>query len=269
MITAGVIGWPIAHSRSPLIHRFWLEALGINGDYARFAVRPEKLEEAIRALPALGIRGVNVTVPHKIRIMPFLDHVEPVAAGIGAVNTVVAEPDGRLVGTNTDMAGFMAPLAGKAPETALVIGAGGAARAILMGLKGAGVRHVTVMNRSVGKARALIDDLGISGAAVPPAEAAPPADLLVNASSLGMTGQPPLRLDLSALPDSAIVYDIVYAPLETELLASARARGLAVIDGLEMLVGQAAVAFERFYGAPAPRDRDAALRARLAGPQAG
>ncbi|WP_374389464.1 shikimate dehydrogenase [Sandaracinobacter sp.] len=264
MRTAGVIGWPIAHSKSPAIHRFWLRALGIDGDYSRFAVRPDELGAAVRALPALGIAGVNVTVPHKVAVLDWLDGASAEAAAIGAVNTVLVR-DGGLWGTNTDIEGFAGPLAGRHVEHAVVVGAGGAARAVLPALARLGVRRITVMNRSVAKARALLEGLEIEGDAVPLAAAAPDADLLVNASSLGMKGEPPLRLDLGALPDGATVYDIVYAPLETELLAAARARGLRTIDGLEMLVGQAAVAFELFYGAKPPRGRDAELRALLLG----
>ncbi len=264
MRTAGVIGWPIAHSKSPIIHRFWLEALGLDGDYARFAVRPDQVGRALKALPALGIAGVNVTVPHKLAVMAHLDRIEPEAAAIGAVNTVIVE-DGLLVGANTDMAGFLEPLRGVSPGHAVVVGAGGAARAILLGLKRLGVGHVTLMNRSVDRAAALLESLEVAGEAVGLESPLPAADLVVNASSLGMKGGPPLRLDLSGLPAGAIVYDIVYAPLETELLAAARARCLVAIDGLEMLIGQAAIAFERFFGAAPPRGRDAELKALLTG----
>ena len=265
MRTAGVIGWPIAHSKSPLIHRFWLQALGLDGDYSRFAVAPDGLGAAIRALPALGISGVNVTVPHKIAVMAHLDAVEPVAAAIGAVNTVVVE-GGRLIGTNTDMAGFLEPLqGGPAPERAVVVGAGGAARAVLLGLKQWGVAEIVVMNRSVERAAALLAELGVAGQAIGLDRPVPQAALLVNASSLGMKGEPPLRLDLAPLAAGATVYDIVYAPLKTELLAEAEARGMRCIDGLNMLIGQAAVAFERFFGAAPPRARDAELRGLLVG----
>ena len=266
MRTAGVIGWPIAYSKSPIIHRFWLQALGLDGDYSRFAVRPDQVGRALKALPALGFAGVNVTVPHKLAVMAHLDRIEPDAQAIGAVNTVVVE-DGRLVGTNTDMAGFLEPLHGLPLGKAAVVGAGGAARAILLGLQRHGVRHVTLMNRSVDRAAELLCSLGVTGHAVSLETPLPPVDLLVNASSLGMKGQPPLRLDLSALPNDGIVYDIVYAPLETELLRAARTRGLRAIDGLEMLIGQAAIAFERFFGAAPPRGRDAELKALLTGGQ--
>lgn len=259
MKAAGVIGWPIAHSKSPLIHRFWLQKLGMDGEYSRFAVAPEQLGAAIRALPALGLSGVNVTVPHKVAVLSHLDRVEPVAKAIGAVNTVLVD-GAQLVGTNTDMAGFLEPLAGSAPSTAAVIGSGGAARAILLGLRQLGVRHVHLLNRSVDRAAALLHELEIPGEAGPIPAEAPAVDLLVNASSLGMHGQPPLSLSLATLPASAIVYDIVYAPLQTRLLKAASARGLQTVDGLRMLVGQAAIAFERFYGVPPSREHDDALR---------
>lgn len=262
---AAVIGWPVGHAKSPIIHRFWLEALGMGGDYTRFPIAPEGLGTAIRALPALGLRGVNVTVPHKETVMAYLDDIDPTARAIGAVNTVVVGEDGRISGTNTDASGFAEPLKHVALEgqAAAVIGAGGAARAVLAALKGRGIGHVTLMNRSQDKARALLAEFGLAGAVLPLDAPVPPAALLVNASSLGMKGQPPLALDLAALPDSAVVYDAVYVPLETGLLAAARSRGLRTIDGLSMLIGQAATAFELFYGAKPPRERDGELRALL------
>ena len=264
MTTAGVIGWPISHSKSPRIHRFWLEELGIDGDYARFAVAPYQLAEALKGLPALGFSGVNVTVPHKVAVLSLLDRVEPVARAIGAVNTILVR-NRELVGTNTDMAGFLEPLAGFSAKTAVVVGAGGAARAVLMAMKELGVGHVTLLNRTPLRAAGLLRKLGVPGEARPLDSALPAADLLVNASPLGMAGAPPLVLDLAPLPPAAIVYDIVYAPLETALLRQAGERGLATIDGLAMLIGQAAIAFERFYGVPPPRGRDPDLRRLLLG----
>ncbi len=258
-ITAGVIGWPIQHSKSPLIHRFWLRQLGLDGDYARFAVAPHQLEQALRALPALGLAGVNVTVPHKVAVIPHLDRVEQVAKDIGAVNTILVR-GADLVGTNTDMAGFLEPLAGMAGKRAVVVGAGGAARAVLVGLRQQGIAHVTVLNRTPARAAGLLKKLAVPGEARPLDAPLPAADLLVNTSPLGMHGQPPLALDLAPLPRTAIVYDIVYAPLQTALLQQAAALGLATIDGLRMLVGQAAIAFERFYGVPPPRSADDELR---------
>lgn len=267
MRTAAVIGWPVAHSKSPVIHRFWLEALALDGDYARLPVVPERLEQAMAGLAALGLAGVNVTVPHKIAVMPYLHRVDPVARAVGAVNTIIVEDDG-LRGLNTDVAGFLEPISGHNIRTAAVIGAGGAARAILVGLAQIGVEHVTIFNRSEHRARLLLEGIGLSGEVQPLDAQIGSADLLVNASSLGMTGQPRLNVDLSALPTTAIVYDIVYAPLQTDLLQQAAHRGLRVIDGLHMLIGQAAPAFELFFGAAPPRARDAELRARLVGGRA-
>jgi len=270
--SAGVIGWPVAHSKSPLIHRFWLERLGLDGDYGRFAVAPDRLDRAIAALPALGLTGVNVTVPHKQAVIPLLDHIDPAAAMIGAVNTVVVE-DGRLVGYNSDAPGFLEPLGkiGERAGRAVVIGAGGAARAVVHALAAAGFR-VDIANRDLGKAERLAAELGgPGGGAMPLAALADldlPADgsridLIVNSSVLGMTGAPPLDIGLDRVAPSVIVYDIVYAPLDTPLLVAARRRGHPTVDGLAMLIGQAAVAFRRFYGVAPPRDADAALRAML------
>lgn len=260
---AEVIGDPIGHSKSPLIHGFWLKVLGIEAEYRATHVTPEELAgyfEARRADPVW--RGTNITIPHK---QAALDHVEDrgdVRGSIGAINTIVRGEDGALIGTNTDAGGFYAPIAGLDLEGrhAVVIGAGGGARAILFALAKVGIGRVTILNRNVLKAAALLSSFGIKGDAVPLGSPLPPADLLVNASALGMAGQPPLDLDLAPLPEDAVVYDIVYVPLETPLLAQARARGLDTVDGLDMLIGQAALAFELFFGAEPPRDRDDELR---------
>ncbi|MET4898452.1 shikimate dehydrogenase [Sphingomonadaceae bacterium jetA1] len=263
---AEVIGDPIGHTKSPLIHGFWLEALGLEAAYRAVHVTPEALPAyfaARRADP--DWRGCNITVPHKVEALAHVEDRGDVRATIGAINTVIRAEDGALVGTNTDAAGFYAPLDGLdlAGQPVTVIGAGGAARAILFALSRMGVGPVTLFNRNVLKGEALLSAFGLKGQALPIGAAVPSSALVVNATSLGMTGQPPLDLDLSALPDDAVVYDIVYAPLETGLLAAARARDLDTIDGLEMLIGQAAVAFELFFGAAPPRDRDEELRQRL------
>ena len=260
---AEVIGDPIAHSRSPLIHGFWLEALGIHAEYRATHVTSEGLGAYFDARRSDSAwRGCNITIPHK---QAALDHVEDrgrVRESIGAINTVVRGEDGALIGTNTDAGGFYAPIAGLDLEGrhAVLIGAGGGARAILFALAKVGIGRVTTLNRNVLKAAALLSSFGIKGDAVPLGAPLPPADLLVNASALGMTGQPPLDIDLSPLPEDAVVYDIVYAPLETPLLAQARARELDTVDGLDMLIGQAALAFELFFGAEPPRARDEELR---------
>ena len=260
---ADVIGDPISHSKSPIIHRFWLEALGIGADYRATHVTPDDLAAFLegRAVDP-DWRGCNVTVPHKVAALDHVADPGNVRTSIGAVNTIFRQADGTLAGTNTDAAGFWAPIADLdlAGQPVTVIGAGGAARAILWALAQVGVGPVTVMNRNPLKAAALLSHFKLKGQALPLGPSAPPSALLVNASSLGMVGQPPLSLDLSALPDHAVVYDIVYAPLETELLAAARARDLDTVDGLDMLVAQAAAAFAIFFGKDPPRDRDDDLR---------
>ena len=263
---AEVIGDPIAQSKSPLIHGFWLDALGMKGEYRRAHVKPDDLAAYIaerRTDPAW--RGCNVTIPHKIAVMDLVDDPGDIRGTIGAMNTIVRQRDGTLIGTNTDAAGFYAPLAELDLEGApvVLIGAGGAARAVLFALARAKVGHVTILNRSPLKAMGLLATFGLKGDVVALDAPLPPAALLVNSSSLGMTGQPPLDLDLSPLPDDAIVYDLVYAPLMTGLLRAADARGLDIVDGLDMLIGQAALAFELFFGAPPPEGRDEELRAIL------
>ena len=263
---AEVIGDPIAHSKSPLIHGFWLDALGIDAEYRAAHVTPEGLAgyfEARRADPAW--QGCNITIPHKQAALDLVEDRGGVRESIGAINTVVRAEDGALIGTNTDAGGFYAPIAGLDLEGghAVVIGAGGAARAVLFALAKIGIGRVTIQNRNVLKAAALLSSFGLEGDAVPLGAPLPPADLVVNASALGMKGQPPLDLDLAPLPEHALVYDIVYAPLETALLAAARERDLDTVDGLDMLIGQAALAFELFFRAAPPRERDEALRALL------
>lgn len=263
---AEVIGDPIAHSKSPLIHNFWLSALGLDAEYRATRVAPDDLPAFFadrKTNPAW--RGCNVTIPHKL---PALDHVaDPgdVRASIGAINTVFRGEDDGFIGTNTDAGGFYAPIAelDLADKPVVVIGAGGTARAVLFALSRVGVGPVTILNRNVLKGAALLSTFGLKGKALPLGGALPPVALLVNTSALGMTGQPPLEVDLSPLPDDAVVYDVVYAPLETGLLAQARDRDLDTVDGLEMLVGQAALAFELLFGAEPPRDRDEELRALL------
>jgi shikimate dehydrogenase len=263
---AEVIGDPISHSKSPTIHKFWLESLGMEGDYKRFHVPPDELAGYLAgACGDAHWRGCNVTIPHKVAIMDLVDDPGGVRETIGAMNTIIRREDGSLMGTNTDAGGFYAPIAGLDLEGAhaVVIGAGGAARAVLFALSRLGIGKVTIQNRNVLKAAALLSSFGLKGEARPLGSPLPAAALLVNTSSLGMTGYPPLDLDLSPLPADAVVYDIVYAPLETDLLAQARERELHTVDGLDMLIGQAALAFELFFGAEPPRDRDEELRALL------
>ena len=265
---AEVIGDPIAHSKSPLIHGFWLKALGIDADYRATHVTAEGLAAYFadrRADP--DWRGCNITVPHKLMALDQIEDRGDIRHTIGAINLAFRAEDGAIIGTNTDGAGFYAPIADLplqgAPVT--VIGAGGAARAILFALSRIGVGPVTILNRSPLKGAGLLSTFGLKGKVLPLDAAIPPCALVVNASTLGMAGQPDFAPDLSALPDDAVVYDIVYAPVETPLLAAARARDLDTVDGLEMLVGQAAVAFEILFGMAPPRDRDEELRGLLVG----
>lgn len=263
---AEVIGHPIAHSKSPLIHRFWLERLGIVADYRAHDVQPEQLASYFteRAEDA-NWRGCNITIPHKIAALDFVTDPGDVRGSIGAINTVFRDGNGAMVGTNTDAAGFYGPIADLplAGETAIVVGAGGAARAVLFALAQADVGEVVIFARNALKAAGLLAHFGLRGQILPLDARLPDAALVVNASPLGMKGQEPLELDLLPLPEHALVYDLVYAPIETPLLKAARGRGLETVDGLEMLVGQAAVAFELFFGQAPPDDGEDELRAKL------
>ncbi|HNJ48541.1 MAG TPA: shikimate dehydrogenase [Novosphingobium sp.] len=260
---AEVIGDPIAQSKSPLIHNFWLEKLGIDAEYRACHVRPVELADYFsRRRGDAEWRGCNITMPHKQAVIPLLDAIDPAAARIGAVNTVVPE-NGGFAGYNTDLPGFLEPLGEHRFDVVSVVGAGGAARAILAALADRGVRWISLQNRSIDKGEALLAEFGLDGFVVAPGEEVPTAELLVNTSSLGMAGYPPMPPVERFVMDGGIVYDIVTHPLDTELLRRARGRGLRTIDGLAMLIGQAAVAFEKFFGQPAPREHDAELRARL------
>jgi shikimate dehydrogenase len=263
---AEVIGHPISHSKSPLIHRFWLEQLGIVADYKARDVLPENLGAYFDEMASdENWRGCNITIPHKIAALDFVTDPGDVRGSIGAINTVFRGEKGELIGTNTDAAGFYGPIADLplAGETAIIVGAGGAARAVLFALAQADIGEVVILARNGLKAAGLLAHFGLKGRVLPLDAALPDAALLVNASPLGMKGQEPLDLDLSPLPEHALVYDLVYAPIETSLLKAAKARELETVDGLEMLVGQAAVAFELFFGAAPPHEGEDELRARL------
>jgi shikimate dehydrogenase len=263
---AQVIGHPISHSKSPLIHRFWLEQLGIVADYNARDVLPEKLSAYFAEMSENpDWRGCNITIPHKIAALDFVTDPGDVRGSIGAINTVFRGDKGQLVGTNTDAGGFYGPIADLplAGEAAIIIGAGGAARAVLFALAQADIGEVVLLARNALKGAALLAHFGLKGRVLPLDARLPEASLLVNASPLGMAGQEPLDLDLSSLPEHALVYDLVYAPIETALLKAARTRELETVDGLEMLVGQAAIAFELFFGAAPPQDGEDELRARL------
>ena len=263
---AEVIGDPISHSKSPVIHQFWLDALGIAGDYRPKRVAPEDLHAYIaerREDP--DWRGCNVTVPHKLAVMELVDDPGDVRSSIGAMNTVLRDRAGRVTGTNTDAAGFFAPISDIAliGRDVAVVGTGGAAHAVLFALAKAGVGAVTILSRNPKKGEVLLNRFGLTGVSRPLDDDLPPVALLVNASVLGMVGQSPLSLDVSGLPNTAIVYDLVYAPIRTGLLEAAAVRNLVTIDGLEMLISQAALAFELFFGVAPPRDEDVRLRALL------
>jgi shikimate dehydrogenase len=254
---AGVMGWPVGHSRSPMLHGFWLRTYGVDGAYVPLAVRPERLEAALRGLQALGFAGANATVPHKEALLGLVDSIAPEARRIGAVNTLVIDADGRIEGRNTDGFGFIENLRTSpgwtaAAGPAVVLGAGGAARAVLAALLDTGAPEVRLVNRTAVRAEALAAAIG-GPIAVHPWEQAERAlagaALLVNTTTLGMTGQPPLDLDLRTLPTEALVNDIVYVPLETPLLQAARARGNRTVDGLGMLLHQARPGFAAWFGA--------------------
>ena len=279
---AEVIGDPIAQSKSPAIHTYWLGKLDLEAEYRAAHVRREDLLAYLRSRQAdEAWRGCNVTMPHKHEVMPHLARLHPLAERIGAVNTIVREADGSLTGYNTDVAGFLEPLRPLLERRHLfrmarVIGTGGAARAIVAALADENV-VIVLAGRDPAKARSLLEELDPAGEhhATDLAHFAEPMDfpfddrtgcfdLIVNASPLGMAGQPPLAFDLSHAPPGSVVYDIVTHPADTPLLHAARVAGLRTVDGLSMLLGQAAVAFEKFFGEPAPReDGDRELRAQL------
>ena len=257
MKRACVIGWPVAHSRSPVIHRYWLKLYGLDGAYEMEAVRPEEIEDFLHSLGQRGYEGANVTLPHKEAALAAADRLDEAATAIGAANTLWLDAKGLLHASNTDAYGFMTHLAAEAPDwnkgsrPVMVLGAGGAARAILHGLLEAGASKILLANRTGGRAEALAQGFGSRVSVVPWEDrnrALAGCGLLVNATSLGMTGKPPLDLDLSALPKDATVADIVYSPLETPLLAAAKARGNRIVDGLGMLLHQAVPGFERWFG---------------------
>lgn len=256
---AGVMGWPIGHSRSPLLHGYWLRQYGINGAYVPLAVPPDRAEQAIRALPALGFRGCNVTIPHKEVAFRVVDRLDAAARRIGAVNTIIVAEDGSLEGRNTDAYGFWQNLISLAPPAwsvrpgpAVVLGAGGAARAIVVALLDAGCPEIRLLNRTAARAAEIAADLGdpriLVGNWADRSRALDEAVLLVNSTSQGMDGYPPLEIDLAALSPDALVTDIVYVPLVTPLLATASARGNPIVDGLGMLLHQARPGFHAWFG---------------------
>ncbi len=279
---AEVIGDPIAQSKSPAIHNYWLSKMGMDAHYRACHVTSDGLEDYLANRQANeNWRGCNVTMPHKQAVIPLLDRLDPLAEKIGAVNTIVRAEDGTLTGYNTDAGGFLGPLRSELDRQHLfrmarVLGTGGAARAIIAALASEHV-HLVLAGRNTEKARALLDELDPGGEhhVAPLSHFADETDfefddrqgcfdLIVNASPLGMAGQPPLEFDLSHVPPGSIIYDIVTHPLDTPLLVAAREAGFRTVDGLSMLIGQAADAFEKFFGQKPPRgDMDRGLRALL------
>ncbi|MEX2167116.1 MAG: shikimate dehydrogenase [Methyloceanibacter sp.] len=257
MKRACVIGWPVEHSRSPTIHNYWLKLHGINSAYEKEAVRPEEVRHFLDLLAAKGYVGANVTLPHKEAALRAAESADEAALVIGAANTLWLDPDGTLHASNTDAYGFMTNLGQQAPHwnegqrPAMVLGAGGAARAILYGLLEAGISRVFLANRTRDRAETLAKAFGPAIEVVDWDDrnrALAGCGLLVNTTSLGMTGQAPLDIDLAKLPEDAVVADIVYSPLETKLLAAARARGNTAVDGLGMLLHQAVPGFALWFG---------------------
>jgi shikimate dehydrogenase len=262
---AEVIGDPIAHSKSPIIHKFWLEKLGLDGDYRRAHVRADELQryfETQRRDP--DWRGCNVTIPHKEAVLEFLDESAAEAMSAGAVNAIVRDGE-RLVGLNTDVLALKPVLEPEAAEAALLelpvvlFGAGGAARAVLQAIRDVADIRVVIINRDVSKAETLLAAFGLQGEGIPLGSRVPPTGLVVNASSLGMIGFPPLPADLTDV-SGALVYDLVYAPAQTELLRMARAKGLATLDGFTMLIQQARLTFQHFFRVAPPPGTEPELR---------
>jgi len=267
---AGVMGWPIGHSRSPILHGTWLKRYEIGGHYVPLSVQPDRLEGALRALNSLGFAGVNLTIPHKERAAELVDRLTVDAARTGSVNMVTVLPDGTLEGASTDGYGFIENLRQAIRQwpvhverPVLVIGAGGAAKAIVPALRDCGYRSVLVANRTDARANSLADAFGVESVGWETRHIAlNDIGLLINTTSQGMVGQAPLDLDLTRLPTDAIVTDIVYTPLLTPLLAAARDRGNVIVDGLGMLLHQARPAFARWFGVDPTVDqalRDAVL----------
>ena len=256
-VLAGVMGWPVAHTRSPAIHNHWIAQYSLKGAYVQLPVQPQNLEAAICGLPALGFAGCNITVPHKVNAMQLMDTLHPAARRVAAINTVVVQADGSLLGMNNDGYGYIQSLRDAQPDwrgdagPALVMGAGGAARAIVVALLDEGVPEVRLCNRTQEKAQALKDAFGDRVTVVPWADrnsAMAGVRLLVNTTTQGMHGQPALDVALDDLPAEALVSDAIYIPLETPLLAAARQRGHQTVNGLGMLLNQARPAFHAWFG---------------------
>ena len=256
-LLAGVMGFPVMHSRSPKLHNFWLEKHGLNGRYVPLAIRPDGLEAALRALPALGFAGCNLTIPHKETAMRLVDRIDAASKRIGAINCVTVAKDGSLSGANNDGFGYIQSILQTRPDwradagPIVVMGAGGGARAVLVALADRGAREIRLLNRTDTRASLLAEDLGAPITAVPWSDRSKALDgaaMLVNTTSQGMVGQPALDIELESLPRSALVSDIVYIPKVTPLLAVAKARGNPTVGGLGMLINQARPAFKGWFG---------------------
>jgi len=256
-LLAGVMGWPIMHSRSPMLHNYWLDKHGLVGRYVPLAIKVERLKEALRALPALGFSGCNLTIPHKIEALKIVDEVHEAARRIGAVNCVIVRPDDSLYGVNNDGWGYIENVVERVPGwradagPIVVLGAGGGARAVVVALLDRGAKQIRLVNRTPARAETLKQQIGGSIELMSWADrhkALQGAAMLVNTTSQGMVGQPALDISLDQLPTSALVSDIVYTPLETPLLKAARQRGNPSVDGLGMLLHQARPAFKAWFG---------------------
>ena len=254
---AGVMGWPVMHSRSPMIHNFWFAQQGLAGSYVPLAIRPEGLEAALRALHPLGFAGCNVTIPHKQEAMKIVDEIDESARKIGAISCVTVRADGTLLGSNNDAFGFIRNVQHSEPSwradagPIVVMGAGGGSRAVCYGLMQAGAKEIRLVNRNLARAEAVANEFGAAIKAYPWAQrhdVLAGAAMLVNTTSQGMVGQTPLDLSLDKLPNTALVTDIVYIPLTTPLLAAAKARGNKTVAGLGMLLHQGPLAWKLWFG---------------------
>jgi shikimate dehydrogenase len=256
-LLAGVMGWPVMHSRSPMLHNYWFGKHGLAGSYVPLAIRPEGLAAALRALRPLGFAGCNLTIPHKQEAMKIVDEVDALAKSIGAISCVVVQPDGSLSGTNNDCYGFIENIRQEQPGwradtgPVAVIGAGGGSRAVCYGLAREGAKEIRLLNRGYARAKAIADEFGAPVKALPweqRRDALEGAAMVVNTTSCGMVGQPPLDIELDRLPKNALAADIIYIPLETPFLAAARKRGNRTVNGLGMLLHQARPAWKAWFG---------------------